>query len=264
MIDNISGYLGASLINQFSKVQPKFIKRKYDYITALTGYEGDGKSTLGIELCIFVDPSFNLERIVFSEDQFKRQYDKIKKGEALLVDEAIDVFGAKSQMRKAQYANLKALVKGRNKLAFVVLCSPSLFLLEWYVAQNRLRLLGVVPKYQRGKVVFYNLDKQEIKFVRATHKIVYPNRPAFIGTNKQIPEDNPSWLAYERKKNLNQKRETVIDKEIKKMIKKREKWRLQYYKTSDVVKILGVSESTVYKRSKQNILKSYYDEYGGL
>lgn len=264
MIDNVENYLSASLINQFSKVQPKFIKKKYDYITALTGYEGDGKSTLGLELCCFVDPTFSLERIVFNPEQFKKEYDSIKRGQALLVDEAIDVFGAKSQMRKEQYANLKALVKGRSKCAFVTLCSPSLFLLEWYVAQNRIRLLGSIPKFQRGKVVFYNLDKQSIKFVRASHKLVYPSRPAFIGTNKQIPEDNPSWLAYERKKTINQRIETAVDKEIKKMIKKRNKWRLKYYKTREVCKILSVSIDTVERRVKQKLIKKYYDEFGGV
>ena len=42
-----------------------------DHVHVNFGYEGIGKSTLGLWMCSMVDPDFNVDKIVFDLDQFK-------------------------------------------------------------------------------------------------------------------------------------------------------------------------------------------------
>jgi pantothenate kinase-related protein Tda10 len=57
--------------NLEEKVIPALEKQDKDYVLAVDGKEGGGKSTLAFQIGKFVDPSLDLSRIVFSADEFR-------------------------------------------------------------------------------------------------------------------------------------------------------------------------------------------------
>lgn len=209
--------LGTRMKEQLDKAKEK-LRNDYDFFIANTGYEGDGKSTLGIECCLYVDPTFGIKRIVFTPEQFEEAFQKAKPYQAILVDEAVEIFGAKTQLRGQQFDNLKRVIQGRYKNLFVVLNVTNLFLLEWYISQERIRGLLRIPKEKRGIVYIYNLfsQRKDFKFNRQNHHVTYPP-PAFVSSFK--PYSSPLWEQYLRKK-ARYKKPKELPKELEKRLKR--------------------------------------------
>jgi len=65
------------------------VNRGHDAIGLITGLEGTSKSTFVKALAYYVDPSFNLDRIVFSGADLMWCIDHARPGQAIIFDEAI-------------------------------------------------------------------------------------------------------------------------------------------------------------------------------
>src|SRR3990167_4732325 len=81
-------------------VKNYFLKKNFDWVNAIDGFERIGKSTLAIKACLYVDPTFDLSRVCFSPEQYQNAALNARKERAILYDEAITgLFSKEAQSR---------------------------------------------------------------------------------------------------------------------------------------------------------------------
>ena len=199
------------------------LAKDLDWLHIVTGYEGVGKTTLALDMCFYIDPNFNINKIVFSSAELIKAVRNSKPGEAILVDEGALVFFSRDSMTKAAKQAVKLLTGMRTYNLFLCICVPDFFILDKYIRDHRVR--SVCNVTDRGMANFYfNSNVRKIDKNKKTNRIVYPGYnyrdyfPAFSG---------PLWEQYlEKKKKLvldnNDEKEKVLTKKemIINMIKK--------------------------------------------
>ena len=77
----LDGYLQANLDNL-----KKDVKKDYDAFILTVGREGYGKSTLSFQAALYCDPTFCLDRVVFTAEQFIEAVQTAKQYEAIVFD----------------------------------------------------------------------------------------------------------------------------------------------------------------------------------
>ena len=138
-------YLHKYLYTNLEKYFKPSVKRGWDAISLITGIEGSGKSTLGMTVAHFCDPTFigdsAIDRICFTFDQFMNAIDTAKPYQAIVLDEAVITLMSQDAATFLQKVLVKKFVTMRKKRLFVFLIIPSIFLLKMYIAVNRSRFL---------------------------------------------------------------------------------------------------------------------------
>lgn len=172
-----------------------------DWLHIITGYEGCGKTTLAFDMCSYLDPDFNISKIVFSSQELIEAVRKSKPGEAVLVDEGALVFFSRDSMTKAAKQAVKLLTGMRTYNLFLCICVPDFFILDKYIRNHRVRSVSNVT--ERGMANFY-FNSTVRKIIKdKNNKINYPTYnyrdrfPLFSG---------PLWKKY-----LEKKRKLVLD-----------------------------------------------------
>jgi len=77
-----------------AKIINKRLDKEHDLVGAVTGDEGYGKSTLGVEISKEFDAEFNFERNVAyipTSDEMSNKFNALKPKQVFLVDEAIKI-----------------------------------------------------------------------------------------------------------------------------------------------------------------------------
>ena len=83
----ISFYMHDKLKDRLDKkIKGELEKKDKDYVMAIDGGEGNGKSTLAMQIGKYVDPSLDLTRITFNPEQFREAIFKAKKGQCIIYD----------------------------------------------------------------------------------------------------------------------------------------------------------------------------------
>lgn len=144
--------------NLDTKIIPSLHKKDKDCFIAIDGKEGSGKSTLGLQIAKYVDPSFNLSRVVFSADEFRDAIFKAHKGQAIVYDEAFTGFSSRTSLSKVNNVLVSLTMQMRQKNLFVIIVLPTYFLLDKYIALFRTKALIHVfeNKGIRGYFRLYN------------------------------------------------------------------------------------------------------------
>lgn len=115
------------MIDFFGEFIPKRLKNNYDFVGAITGSEGCGKSSLANIACMLVDPKFDLKKnVLYSPDTFELSGMVLdfKPGSAINADEAINILYKYEFNTKMQVAlnKLYATCRKRNICSFF--CMP--------------------------------------------------------------------------------------------------------------------------------------------
>ena len=103
------------------------LRDDFDYVAALTGREGVGKTTLEIILCILVDPKFKMEKqlsLLPTTGEIKRIFRRVRQYGAMGIDEAIKILHKQDWYNVLQriLVQLYATERFQNKATF--LCIP--------------------------------------------------------------------------------------------------------------------------------------------
>lgn len=146
------------------KVIPDLKKKDKDCVIAIDGREGSGKSVLGLQWCKYIDPSFNLDRVTFTPEEFRQAIYKAKKGQAVMFDEAFTGFSSRAALSGVNKTLISLMMQIRQKNLFVVIVLPTFFLLDKYIAIFRTRILAHVyeNKGRRGFFRIYSSKKKRL------------------------------------------------------------------------------------------------------
>lgn len=121
-------------------VKDKVLRKKMDFVICIDGRVGQGKSTFGTQIARYLDPTFNLDRIVFTPNQFIEALKIAKKGEAVVFDEAM-LISSRSAMSEFNRAIVTMMAQIRSKQLFIFFILPSIFDLDRNLSLHRVNLL---------------------------------------------------------------------------------------------------------------------------
>lgn len=174
-----------------------------DHFCVIAGREGDGKSTLGIQLCSYIDPYFNPSRICFTPLEFIWALKKAEKGQAILIDEGGMTLFSREAMSLTNRMFTKSFMIMRQKNLFVCICIPNFFLLDTYIRNHRVNTL--IKILERGKYQAYTgfgitkVSKDGSKYMNISG-IKVPDGTSWKGYfNKTMPCTLPLNIYLEHK-----------------------------------------------------------------
>jgi len=155
-------------------VQDKILNKNQNFICAIVGGVGKGKSYIGLRWCELISPSFNLDYVVFDAKSFLAlvNSDKLKRGDSILWDEmSVDMYSRNFMELQNKLIN-HVLTTFRTKNIALFFTAPSLKFVD--VGVGRLCHAVIEP-------VSINREKQsnifKFKWIQAnpiTGKIIYP------------------------------------------------------------------------------------------
>lgn len=152
-----------------NKVIPDITKKDKDAVMVIDGNEGSGKSTLGLQWCKYVDPSFDLSRVVFTPDEFRETIYRAKQHQAIMFDEAFTGFSSRSALSGVNKTLISLMMQIRQKNLFIVIVLPTIFLLDKYISIFRTRVLAHVYEV-RGRRGFFKIYSSRKKKQLVLHK----------------------------------------------------------------------------------------------
>ena len=114
------------------KVKDRITKKDKDYVLLIDGYEGSGKSTFGMQMGKFVDPSLTLDRVCLTADEFKQRILDAKKGQCVIYDEAVTGMSAGNSITRIGKLLKSLMMQMRQQNLFVIVILPSVFELNRY------------------------------------------------------------------------------------------------------------------------------------
>lgn len=254
-VGNYKFYMDGYLQSNLDEVK-KVVKKDWDFVFIVDGMEGGGKSTLAIQVALYVDNSFCLDRIVFDSESFEKAVLKAEKYQAVIYDEAITGLYSREAMQYINTTLTKLLAQIRQKNLFIFVIMPSFFDLDKYVSMWRARgLFHIYTKdFQRGYFGFYDYQTKKDLFILGKKYYNYNfKKPTFKGRYVSF---NPFEREYRKLKikAIDKRQEQSInpfyqrDKLILAM------WKDYGIKQKDIAKIAGIHQSLVtYICQKQTV-----------
>jgi len=153
------------LKSSLDKIKKDLNKKDKDCVMIIDGGEGSGKSVLAMQMCSYVDPGFNLDRISFNSEEFNKTTKSTPKGGAILNDEAINGLGSRQALSKENASVVALLQQVRQRNLFIVIVLPSVFMLDRYVSFHRSKGLVHTNIGRTGRhhfFVFNSSNKQKL------------------------------------------------------------------------------------------------------
>lgn len=151
------------------KILPDLHKKDKDCIIAIDGKEGAGKTWLGLQWCRYIDPTFDLKRVVFTPDEFREAIHKAEKYQAIMFDEAFTGFSSRSALSGVNRTLISLMMQIRQKNLFIVIVLPTVFLLDKYISIFRTKVLVHVYE-NKGRRGFFRVYSSKKKKMLVLHK----------------------------------------------------------------------------------------------
>jgi hypothetical protein len=143
-----------------------------------------GKSTLSFQAALYFDKTFNLDRVVFSVDDFLTALINASPGQAVVFDEAI-IVNSRSALTEFNKKVIIAMTQIRSKGLYIFFNIPSVFDLDRNLVLNRCHLL--LHCYQdhfgdRGRYCVFDKDKMKMLYLKGKRLYTYAFPKAnFVG-----------------------------------------------------------------------------------
>ncbi len=128
-----------------------------------------GKSTLGLQICKYIDNSFNLDKVVFTPEEFRTAIQKAKSGQAVMFDEAFTGFSSRAALSGVNKTLISLMMQIRQKNLFIVIVLPTIFLLDKYISIFRTRFL-IHAYTNKGRRGYFRVYSKKNKRALIMHK----------------------------------------------------------------------------------------------
>lgn len=187
-------YLDDFIIEKLDNIK-KILKRNFDCMFIVDGEERSGKSTFALTMATYLFPDMCANNMAIDAEDAIKKLSTMPKGSPIIIDEGSLMFGSKDTMTREQKHIIKILnVIGQKNLIFMI-CLPSFFSLNDYVAADRSRFLVHVytdNNLNRGQYCYWGKGKlkklyREGKKQHGKYRVV---RPDFYG---KFTDFRPSW-----------------------------------------------------------------------
>lgn len=155
------------------------VKKNWDGVFYVGGYEGDGKSLFTEQIAYLVDPTYCLERCVFTPSQFIEAVNNAEAGQAIVYDEAQDAFESTAKDKSARLVK-SLMTRIRKKNLYIFIVAPDFWRINKYMFIHRSRAFIRVYAngLDRGFFEYYNRTKKHELMIRGKkneHLCVPPN-----------------------------------------------------------------------------------------
>lgn len=158
-------YIDTELNHQLKHyVAPSVRKKDFDYVAAIDGPEGTGKSVFAMQIAKILDPNFNIQNICYTPEEFVSAITKAEKYQCIVYDEAFTGLGSRSSLSEINRLLVSCMMQMRQKNLFVLLVIPSVFMMDRYAVLHRAKGLFHVfldENGRRGNWVFYNQQRMK-------------------------------------------------------------------------------------------------------
>lgn len=165
------------------KIKKRVLTKDRDFVAVYDGEEGVGKSVLAMQHAKFLDPNFNLDKVVFNADQFikKVRDPETVKGACIVLDEAFNAINARGSLTEINRSMVALATEMRQKNLFILIVLPSFFDLDRYFALWRCRALFhlyFTPEEDRRYITF-DKDSKKLLYLagKKTYNYQYPKAP---------------------------------------------------------------------------------------
>ena len=187
--------------------QGKLQKKDEDRCYIVDGRERVGKSLFALQQAKYLDPTFNIDRICFTPEEFLEQIRNAPEGSCVIFDEAFRGLSSKGSQSKINKQIVQAMMEmgQRNLIIFIVL--PTIFLLELYAAVLRSNALFHISKKKganaRSFKMYSHKKKAKLYQLGIRKGWEYKVYTAFMGRfPNKYPGGKKFELKYREKKRL--------------------------------------------------------------
>ena len=161
--------------NLIKKVKKSVQKKDKDRVIIVDGGEGNGKSTFAFQIAKILYPSFDLNNICFTSEEFVRAISQASKNECIVYDEAFTGLSSRGALSEVNRMLVSLMMEMRQKNLYVIIVLPTFFLLDKYVAIWRARDLFHIYERngERGFWVYYNRNKKKLLYLKGKKEYIY-------------------------------------------------------------------------------------------
>lgn len=173
--EEVEYFIHPRLKKNLDKIRSSLKNKDEDCILCIDGKEGTGKSTLAMQVGKYVDPTLDLNHVVFSPDDFRDAILRAKKGECIIYDEAFTGYSSRSSLSPVNRVLVSLAMQMRQKNLFILIVLPTIFLLDKYMALFRTKSLIHVYKNKgvRGYFRVYNDRKKKLLIIGGNKTMTY-------------------------------------------------------------------------------------------
>lgn len=226
-------------------LKKKVLHEDWDGLIIVDGIEGTGKSTKAQQIGGFFDPTLNMDRIVFTAEEFERAIINAKKGQCVIWDEA-DMASSDS-VKKQNKALKRRLQLIREKNLFIIIVAPYIFMLDKYLVVGRARALihCYTKEFKRGFFSFYNQNRLKSLVIRGSRNWNYRvTNPNFRGRYVK------GYWVDEKEYRKKKREQSQANSEVEESVDKRYEWIGNAYyklklKQKDIGIIFGLDQSQI-------------------
>lgn len=242
------GYMASNL-----EILKEAVRKNFDGVIYIGGYEGNGKSTLAQQFAAFVDPTFCVERICFSIDEVEECVKNSEPGQAVIYDESWKDVNSGAKYSASAQKFIRILTENRKKRLFIFVVAATFFDINKYLLIHRSRAyIEVYTKgLTRGFFSFYDRERKKDMYIRGKRdwnmNLVKPTfRGSFLDW-KPINEDEyeakkDKAIRYEAKKDKGR----LDEKEAEKIRKESMIEIVDYLKRNRLIKAGGMAFASEY------------------
>lgn len=178
-------------------------EKKFDYIAVIAGLPGVGKSAFSRVCAKYCDPTFDMDRVAFTAEDFIRIINEAPEYSSVILDESFQSMNSRTTMTPEFTKIINYIQIVRQKHLFIFLCLPNFFDLARTVAVFRTHSLFVVyadDEFNRGFFMAFGrnekrkLYKLGMKFM--DYNVVKSNYNTWFSQNKKLFDEEE----YERMK----------------------------------------------------------------
>lgn len=137
--------------------------------------KNSGKSYLAFQCAKYLDPTFNLDRVCMTPQEFLKVVQDSSKAQAVVYDEAYTGMASRRSMSEVNNMLTETIFECRKKNLFVFIVLPSIFFLDRTIVLHRGRVLfhTYFVNEQRGYFSVYTKNQLKILFDKGKKTISY-------------------------------------------------------------------------------------------
>ncbi len=168
-LENYRNMFDALMYNKLFFIDREKLSKNNDYVIAVVGKEGEGKSTFAAQLCSVIDPDkFNVDHMCLTEIELFDNFLHNTPKQAMSIDEGAFMLFSRDAMTTLTKKTTKLFMTIRQKRLFITICIPSYKSLDKYIRQDRIGML--IDIRQKGDYQAYVGPALE-KVNRDLHKV---------------------------------------------------------------------------------------------